>query len=72
MITLSVEINAGSDITDAFQDAIELSNKLNVTVKFNFNGVDCYAKPRTSIRVGVENYHAVGKSVSKYKIATSY
>lgn len=44
-IFLNVEISAGTDINEAARDAIELADRVGVTVMFGFNGVRCMACP---------------------------
>jgi hypothetical protein len=62
----------GSDISDAFQEAIELSNRIQFDVEFTFNDVTCFVKPNGSVRKGVEEYHEAIGSKSQYKFAKSY
>lgn len=71
-IYLKVECSPGADISDAFQDAIALSNRLQITVEFVFNGVICFAKPGGSVRIGVDEYKEALKSKTQYKFAKSY
>ena len=71
-ISLKIECSPGSDITDAFQAAVELANKLNICIDFTFNEVECMAKPNGSIKNGVDEYHEVLKGKSKYKFARAF
>jgi hypothetical protein len=72
MITIKGEFTAGTDIVDAFQDATELANKLNVCVEFKFNDVKCFANPNGRIRKGAYEYHEALKSKSTLKYAHNY
>ena len=38
---LIAEFTAGTDIESAFKQAVEFSDKNNVTVQFMFNGIMC-------------------------------
>lgn len=71
MITMKCEISAGSEITDAFQEATELANKLNVCIEFKFNDVTCWAKQGGSIRKGVFEWNEALKRGDKYKYASN-
>lgn len=71
-ITLKVECSPGSEITDAFQEVIDLSNRLQVAVEFDFNGVTCFVKPGGSVRKGVEEWNEALASKSPHKFARSY
>lgn len=71
-LTLNVEFSPGEDITDAFQEAVSLSDKLMVCIDFKFNNVVCMVKPFGSVRKGVESYHEAIKSDSQYKFAKSF
>jgi len=72
MLTITVECSPGSDITDSFQDAIELSNKLNCCIRFSFNSVTCLVKPNGSVRTGVEQWNEALSSKARFKFARSY
>jgi len=71
-ISLKIECSPGSDITDAFQESVNLANKLNICIDFTFNGVYCMAKPNGVIRNGVEEYHEALKDKSQHKFARAF
>lgn len=71
-MTIKLDCSPGSEITDAFQEAIELSNRIQFAVEFDFNGVTCFVKPNGSVRKGVDEWNEALKSKSKHKFARSY
>ncbi|HEX6171371.1 MAG TPA: hypothetical protein VFZ33_16905 [Chitinophagaceae bacterium] len=66
MLTIKVEAQPGSEIEQTFQQAIELSKKLDCWIDFNFNGVHCMANPNGNPKTGAENYHKAIRSNHKY------
>ena len=48
-LTLTVDLPAGVTIKDACTDAIELANKLNIKIRFEFNDKLVYALPHTNV-----------------------
>ena len=48
-LMLTVDLPAGVTIKDACADAIELANKLNVKIRFEFNDKLVYALPNTNV-----------------------
>jgi hypothetical protein len=71
-ISLKIECDPGSDITDAFQEAIEFSNRVHMDLTFQFNNVTCFVKPGGSVRQGVAEYSEAIASKSQYKFARCY
>lgn len=71
-ITIKVECSPGSEITEVFQEVIELSNRMQVALEFDFNGVTCFVKPGGSVKKGVEQWNVAMSSKSQYKFARSY
>jgi hypothetical protein len=71
-MNLKLEADLGQEITDAFQEAIEFSNRIQFAVQFTFNGVTCFVKPGGSVRKGVEEWNEALASKSQYKFARSY
>jgi hypothetical protein len=69
MLTITVDFDAGDRIDNAFEQSIELANKLGFCIEFKFNEVTCWAYPNTSSLKGVQSYHESLKS--KHKIASS-
>jgi hypothetical protein len=57
---LKIEFLAGTDIFDAAEEAVTLSEKLNIGVTFNFNGVDCTMWPGDSPKILKEQYLTAG------------
>lgn len=53
----SIEIEPGTAIEQACQDALRVANGLSIGVKFTFNGVKCYAMPGGSSDELAENWH---------------
>jgi hypothetical protein len=47
---LRIEALGGSDIKSCAEDAVNIANKLNVVVGFDFNGVKCLACPGDSAK----------------------
>lgn len=60
-IILKVEFLAGVDIFDAGEEAIALAEKLNVGIKFDFNGILCTVWPGDSPKVLKEQYLIAGE-----------
>ena len=48
-LLLTVDLPAGVTIKDACADAIELANKLNIKIRFEFNDKFIYALPHTNV-----------------------
>ena len=55
--TLEIEFMAGDHIEKAFAEAIKLSQKLDVCIKFKFNDTQCFAYPNSNVKNGVKAYH---------------
>ena len=71
-LSIKVEVDPGSDIKQAAKDAMNLANKLNVTIDFLFNGVTCLAIPGGDDKnIPINYFKAIG-SKSPYKFATSH
>lgn len=71
-MTIKLEADPGSEITDAFQEAIELSNRIQFSVEFNFNGVTCFVKPGGNVKKGIDEYGDAISSGKQHKFARSY
>ena len=65
-LTLTVDLPAGVTIKDACADAIELANKLNVRIKFEFNDKLVYALPHTNVYSLVSAYYEAIKENSNF------
>jgi hypothetical protein len=68
--SLTLDTVLGNDIVDCCNKAVEIANLLGISVRFNFNGVVCYAKPFTSPDRLVDAYHEALKL--KKSMATSF
>jgi hypothetical protein len=69
---IKLETMGGEEISDCFQEAIELSNRIQFDVEFKFNGVTCFVKPGGSVRRGVEEWNEALQSKHSVKVARSY
>ena len=65
-LMLTVDLPAGVTIKDACADAIELANKLNVRIKFEFNDKLVYALPYTNVDSLIEAYQEAVKENSNF------
>ena len=65
-LTLTVDLPAGVTIKDACADAIELANKLNVKIRFEFNDKLVYALPNTNVYSLVSAYYEAIKENSNF------
>lgn len=70
-LNLLVEVDPGSSIERASSDAMELANKLGLTVQFKFNDVLCMALPGGSAADLSTAYFEAQKSKSPYKHAVA-
>lgn len=55
-VAIKVDILAGTDIDSACKECIELSNKLNTHIEFNFNGVDIFVCHNSHVKDLVNEY----------------
>ena len=69
---IKLETMGGEEISDCFQKAIDLANRIQFDVEFKFNGVTCFVKPGGSVRKGVGSWNEAISSTSQYKFARSY
>ena len=65
-LVLTVDLPAGVTIKDACTDAIELANKLNIKIKFEFNDKCVYALPYTNVDSLVLAYKEAVKENSNF------
>lgn len=70
-LSLTVEVDPGTEIVNAFKDAIALPNKLKCTVEFKFNEVTCMANPGSDPESGASSYYEAIQSKRTYKIAVA-
>jgi hypothetical protein len=68
-LTLYVECSPGTQIEDAFTEAVALATRINILVRFLFNEVDCAAFPNGDVAMGVKEYEQNVKLTSPYKYA---
>ena len=68
-VSMKIEFNAGNSIENAFEDAIELANRVGCTMEFKFNDVTCLAYPGDNPKTGAEAYYDQLKRKLKYPIA---
>ena len=69
-MTITVEISPGTSIETAFNQAKALAKKLDISVKFKFNGVSCLAFAKGTTEKGVASWNkAMG--VMAIKIASN-
>lgn len=59
--TITIDITPGTDIREAFVEAIRLAKLLSVSVRFTFNGTKCYTTPNGDPDKGVSNYHKLAE-----------
>lgn len=67
--TIKVEFDPGTDICDAFAEAVRIASLINAFVDFTFNGAVCTAHPYGSVSRGVYEYHECVKKDSDFKFA---
>ena len=65
-LMLTVDLPAGVTIKDACADAIELANKLNVKIRFEFNDKLVYALPHTNVYSLISAYYEAIKENSNF------
>jgi hypothetical protein len=68
--SITLNFDPGNDITDAFEDAVTMANKLGCVIDFKFNDCTCIAYPNSDPKEGVDGYHF--SISSKYPIAISH
>lgn len=66
---IKTELLCGTNIDDACRESVRVANLTGCCVDFEFNGVECTARPGDSDRLLVDNYHHQIQSESAYKIA---
>lgn len=71
-IDLTIKISPGTDIARAYKAALSLAKELGITVWFNFNGVECLARPTDSGKGFVKDYMTALKSDKQFKIASAH
>jgi hypothetical protein len=69
MITIQGEFIIGTDIEEAFTEAMRVSQILNCCIEFKFNDVICWAYPEGKIMNGVSSYRQALKANNRYKFA---
>lgn len=67
---LHLETQPGCDIRDCSAEAIDLANRLQITVMFDFNGVKCMACPGDNpSRLANEAFRLINTTTGEYKLA---
>ena len=66
---LDVEVSPGSDIENTCREAVNLADKLGLTVWFDFNGVKCGARPGDDWLLLSQNWRGVLEGKSPTKVA---
>lgn len=70
-INLTVKIDPGTDIQDAFREAVNLAGKLGVVVEFQFNDVKCMAFPAGDVKSGLQEFCNASLSGKTHKFAAA-
>ena len=70
-VSIQIIPDAGSNITDAFAEAIRISSILKCCVEFKFNNVTCFGYWDGNADVGAKEYHEAQASGRQYKFANS-
>jgi hypothetical protein len=68
-LTLKLDCDPGSEIEQSFSDAQKISDRLKISVEFEFNGITCFARVGGWPQQGVHEYHEAIKSKSEFKFA---
>jgi sugar/nucleoside kinase (ribokinase family) len=63
--TIKIELLAGSDIKEAFTEALRIAKILDVWVDFDFNYVKCSISPTGNPDEGAKMYFSAQKSEDK-------
>lgn len=56
-LTLTVDLPAGVTIQDACKDAVELSTRIGVNIRIEFNDKIIYVFPNTNVISLIDAYH---------------
>jgi hypothetical protein len=68
-LSITVEVLPGTDVTVAAREAIDLANRLGVTVHYDFNGVLCIAAPGDDHESLAEQCMSMVGEMEKIRIA---
>lgn len=71
-LSIKVEVDGGAKIENVCREAIELANRVGITVDFVFNGVTCMAAPGGSAVALKGNWETALEQKTQYKFANSY
>lgn len=71
-IDLTIKISPGTDLARAYKAALSLAKELGITIWFNFNGVECLARPTDNGKGFVKAYMTALKSDKQFKIASAH
>lgn len=68
-LSITVSVDPGTKIDDAFKEAVQLANRIGVDVEFSFNEVRCHAFPHGDPLRGVKEYSDAIQSKNQFKHA---
>lgn len=68
-LSITAEALPGTDVTVAAREAIDLANRLGVTVRYDFNGVLCLAVPGDDHESLAEKCMSMVGEMEKIRIA---
>ena len=71
IMKVEVECLAGTHIDHAAKQATDLATKLGITVRFDFNEVQCYARAGSDWRTLSANWQKVSEEKKRYPMAWS-
>lgn len=72
MVTIKIELSAGSSIENAFAESTRLAKMLNCYIDFDFNDVKCSSSPDGDPQKGVDQYYKSVNGRNKYLYANNY
>lgn len=70
-VTMQLNFNRGTNIEDAFEDAVMLANKIGCSMQFEFNGIRCIATPNSDPKTGVKSFRFAVKNNHKSPLNVS-
>ena len=57
MLIIKADVMAGNRIFYVVDEAIELSKSLNIGIKFEFNGIECFVTPNSTEGDIIDTYY---------------
>ena len=70
-MTIKLECFGGEEISDAFMKALDLANRIEFDVEFEFNGVTCFVKPGGSVTKGIREYDEAISGNKSHRFASA-